>query len=247
MRPLIAGNWKMHGLTPRLGDIRSLAVALKADSPDADVLICPPFTLIERAVSAAGGIFAIGGQNCHHETSGAYTGEVSAEMLQDAGASAVIVGHSERRQQHGETDAVVSTKARAAARAGLLAIVCVGETQAQRAAGQALTACSEQIALSLPDEMTASAGVIGYEPLWAVGSGQTPTAEEITEMHGHIRHCLVARLGAAGNSMRILYGGSVKPHNARSILSLPHVGGVLVGGASLNAPDFEAIVRAVCP
>ncbi|MFS8137117.1 MAG: triose-phosphate isomerase [Thermomonas sp.] len=245
MRPLIAGNWKMNGWTRQLADVQSLADALNVQPASADVLICPPFTLIERAVSAAAGIVAIGGQNCHHEASGAFTGEVSAAMLRDAGASAVIVGHSERRYKNGESNAVVAAKASAALRAGLLAIVCVGETRAQRAAGQALTICGEQIAHSVPDEMSASVGAIGYEPLWAIGSGHTPTAEEITEMHAHIRQCLMAQLGTSGQLIRILYGGSVTSHNAHSILSLPLVGGALVGGASLDSSEFEAIVRAV--
>lgn len=247
MRPLIAANWKMHGLMGQLADIHSLANALTAQAAAADVLICPPLTLIERAVAAASGRITIGGQNCHHEDSGAFTGEVSATMLRDAGAAAVIVGHSERRQQFGETDAMVAAKARAAARAGLLAIICIGETQAQRAAGQALAVCARQIAQSVPDEMSALNGVIGYEPLWAVGSGRTPSDDEISDMHAHIRLCLRTQLGAAGESMRILYGGSVKPDNARRILALPQVDGVLVGGASLNASDFAAIVRAASP
>ena len=237
----------MHGLASQLADIRLVAAALTGRFAEADVLICPPLTLIDRAVAVAGGRIGIGGQNCHHDDSGAYTGEVSATMLRDAGASAVIIGHSERRQQYGETDAMVASKARAAARVGLLAIICIGETQAQRTAGQALAVCAKQISLSVPDELSALNGVIGYEPLWAVGSGRTPNNAEICDMHAHIRLCLRDRLGAAGESMRILYGGSVKPDNARSILALPQVGGALVGGASLNAANFEAIVRAASP
>ena len=166
-------------------------------------------------------------------------------MLKDAGASAVIVGHSERRQHHGETDAIVAAKAKAARRAGLLAIICIGETKSQRLDGKALSVCGDQIAGSVPDGMTASAVAIGYEPLWAIGTGHMPTSEEIAEMHAHIRQCLVARLGTEGKKVRILYGGSVKPSNARDILALPEVGGALVGGASLKAADFEAIFRAV--
>jgi len=246
-RPLIVGNWKMHGLTAQLANIQALASALKAHPAHADVLVCPPFTLIERAVRVAGDLVSIGAQNCHHETSGARTGEVSAQMLSDSGATAVIVGHSERRQQHGETSAVVAAKAHAAAGAGLLAIVCIGETQAQRAAGQALSLCSEQLAQSLPEEIAASACAIGYEPLWAIGSGQVPTSDQITEMHGHIRQCLVTRMGAGGHDVPVVYGGSVTSANARSLLALSQVGGVLVGGASLNPAEFETIVRSAAP
>jgi triosephosphate isomerase len=166
-------------------------------------------------------------------------------MLRGAGATAVIVGHSERRQHHGETDVIVAAKAQAARRAGLLAIICIGETKAQRLDGKALSVCGDQIAGSVPESMTASALAIGYEPLWAIGSGHMPTSEEIAEMHAHIRQCLVARLGTEGKDVRILYGGSVKPSNALDILSVPEVGGALVGGASLKAGDFEAIIEAV--
>jgi triosephosphate isomerase len=245
MRPLIAGNWKMNGMAPQLAEIEAMAVSVKATPPMADILICPPATLIERAARAAAGRIAIGGENCHSEIAGAFTGDVSAEMLKDAGASAVIVGHSERRQHHGETDAIVAAKAKAASRAGLLAIVCVGETRSQRLAGTALSACGGQIAASVPEDMISSAIAIGYEPLWAIGTGETPASEEIVEMHAHIRQCLSAHLGAEGKLVRILYGGSVKPINARDILALPDVGGALVGGESLKARDFEAIFRAV--
>jgi triosephosphate isomerase len=245
MRPLIAGNWKMHGLAPQLGEIEAIGASVKAAPPFADILICLPATLIARAVQTAGGRIAIGGEDCSAEVAGAFTGDISAEMLRDAGASVVIVGHSERRQQHGETDAIVAAKARAARRAGLLAIICIGETKSQRLDGKALSVCGEQIAGSVPEGMTSSATAIGYEPLWAIGTGHTPTSEEIAEVHAHIRECLVARLGAEGDKVRILYGGSVKPSNARGILALPEVGGALVGGASLKAADFEAIFRAV--
>jgi triosephosphate isomerase len=245
MRPLIAGNWKMHGTAPQLGEIEAVAASAKAMPPSADILICLPATLIERAVQTAAGSIAIGGEDCSKEIAGAFTGDVSAEMLRDAGASAVIVGHSERRRRHGETDIVVAAKAKAARRAGLLAIISIGETQAQRLAGNAFSVCGDQIAGSVPEEMTASNTAVGYEPLWAIGSGHMPTPEEIIEMHAHIRECLVVRLGAEGQKVRILYGGSVKPANARAILALPEVGGVLVGGASLKAADFDAIFRAV--
>ncbi len=245
MRPLIAGNWKMHGMAPQLGEIEAVAASVKAAPPSADVLICLPATLIARAVQTAAGRIAIGGEDCSPEIAGAFTGDLSAEMLKGAGASAVIVGHSERRRHHGETDTIVAAKAKAARRAGLFAIICIGETKPQRLAGNALSVCGDQIAGSVPESMISSGTAIGYEPLWAIGSGHMPTPEEITEVHAHIRECLAARLGMEGKKVRILYGGSVKPSNARKILALPEVGGVLVGGASLKAADFEAIFRAV--
>jgi triosephosphate isomerase len=245
MRPLIAGNWKMHGMAPQLPEIEAIAASVKATSPLADLLICVPATLIARAAQAAAGRIAIGGEDCSAEGSGAFTGDISAEMLKGAGATAVIVGHSERRQYHAETDAIVAAKAKAARHAGLLAIICIGETQSQRQNGKALSVCGDQIAGSVPDGITASAIAIGYEPLWAIGTGHMPTSEEITEMHAHIRQCLVARFGAQGNEARILYGGSVNSSNAQDILALPEVGGALVGGASLKAVDFEGIFRAV--
>jgi triosephosphate isomerase len=245
MRPLIAGNWKMHGMAPQLCEIDAVAVSVKATPPFADILICVPATLIARAAQIAASRIAIGGEDCSGEIAGAFTGDVSAEMLKDAGASAVIVGHSERRQHHAETDAIVHAKAEAARRTGLLAIICIGETKAQRLAGKALSICGTQIANSVPVDMTATDMAIGYEPLWAIGSGQVPTPAQIIEVHAHIRECLRARLGLEGQTVRILYGGSVKPSNARAILALPEVGGVLVGGASLDASDFEGIFRAV--
>jgi len=237
----------MHGLTAQLADIEALGVAMTDRPAQADVLICPPFTLIERAARAAGSLVSIGAQNCHHETSGSWTGEISARMLRDSGASAVIVGHSERRQQQGETSERVAAKANAAVAAGLLAIICIGETRAQREGGSALDACAAQLALSVPKDIRAGAFAVGYEPLWAIGSGQVPTADQITEMHRHIRQCLINRLGTSGNAVRIVYGGSVTPANARSVLALSDVGGVLVGGASLEPEEFEAIVRAAAP
>jgi triosephosphate isomerase len=243
MRPLIAGNWKMHGLAEQLREIELIGAAVNATAPPADVLICPPATLLARAAQTAAGRIAVGGQDCHWAIAGPFTGEVSAEMLGDAGASAVIVGHSERRQHHGETDAMVAAKANAARRAGLLAIIAVGETDQQRKEGGALSAVGAQIAGSVPQDIVAVA--IAYEPLWAIGSGRTPTQSEIAEMHAHIRQCVVARLGASGRSVRILYGGSVNASNAREILSLPEVGGALVGGASLKADDFEGILNAI--
>ena len=245
MRSLIVGNWKMHGLAARLAEIEALAAALKAQPADVDIVICPPFTLIERSTRAAAGMLAIGGQDCHPQPSGACTGDVSAEMLGDAGALAVIVGHSERRQQHGDTDSIVAAKAAAGRRAGLMTIICIGESGVQRDAGEALRACSAQLAGSLPPGLSALTCAIGYEPLWAIGTNLTPTTEQIVEMHAHIRRCLVTQLGAEGQAMRILYGGSVKADNARAILALPQVGGALIGGASLKDAEFESIVRSV--
>jgi triosephosphate isomerase len=242
MRPLIAGNWKMHGLKADLGEIETIALAVAGLSLDLDILVCPPATLIAQAAGIASGRVAIGGQDCHADISGHHTGDISAEMLRDAGASAVITGHSERRGDHGETDSLVLAKASAARRAGLLAIVCVGESEAQRARGDAHAICGAQVAASVPAGMTETELAIGYEPLWAIGSGRVPTSEEIARMHSHIRECLVARLGAPGKSVRILYGGSVNPADAREILALPGVGGALVGGASLKAKDFVAIL-----
>jgi len=230
MRPLIAGNWKMHGMAPQLAEIAAIAASVKASPPFADILICLPATLIAGAVQTAAGAIAIGGEDCSEEASGAFTGDISAEMLKAAGATAVIVGHSERRQHHAETDAIVAAKAKAARRAGLLAIICIGETQSQRQNGQALSACGDQIAGSVPGNMTASATAIGYEPLWAIGSGHLPTSGEIAEMHAHIRQCLLARLGGQGKEVRILYGGPVNPSNAHDILAVPEVGGAMVGG-----------------
>ncbi|WP_234730408.1 triose-phosphate isomerase [Acidocella facilis] len=244
MRPLIAGNWKMNGLVRQLGEIEEIARSVTLTPVLAEILLCLPATLIARAAHLAAGHISIGGENCHSEIAGAFTGDISAEMLKDAGASAVIVGHSERRRHHCETDAGVAAKATAAYRAGLLAIICIGETKSQRADGEAQNVCGRQIAGSVPKGMTASTMAIGYEPLWAIGTGKVPSLEEIAEMHSYIRQCLTAQLGASGQTVRILYGGSVKPSNAREILALPDVGGALVGGASLKAKDFEAVIRA---
>jgi triosephosphate isomerase (TIM) len=195
MRPLIAGNWKMNGLAQQLVEIEAIAASVKATPPFADILICPPSTLIARAVQTAAGRIVIGGQDCHSEIAGPITGSISAEMLKDAGASAVIVGHSERRQHHGETDAMVAAKAKAAWRAGILAIICIGETESQRLDGRALSVCCDQIAGSVPEDMTLITNAIAYEPLWAIGTGRTATPGEIAEMHAHIRQCMVVRFG----------------------------------------------------
>ena len=219
MRHLIAGNWKMNGLSASLPEIELVADAAFKSPPDVDILICPPATLLARAAGAAAARIAIGGQDCHAEPFGAYTGETSAEMLRDAGATAVIVGHSERRQYNGETNAQVAAKARAAWRAGLLAIVCVGKSEAERDAGRARDVVAGQIAVSVPDGATGDTTVVAYEPVWAIGTGRTPTIADITDMHAAIRARLVDRLGDAGRGLRILYGGSVKPGNAAEILA----------------------------
>jgi len=244
MRSLIAGNWKMHGLGAALSEIEALRDALAKNIPHADVLVCPPASLISRAAQAAKRTVPIGAQDCHPEVSGAFTGDISAEMLKDAGASAIIVGHSERRQYHGETDAIVAAKARATWRAGVTAIICVGETESERMDGDALRVVARQIDGGVPEGVTPSNTAVAYEPVWAIGTGKTPTSAEIVEMHAHIRKTLAARLGQAANGVRILYGGSVKPSNAAEILKLENVNGALVGGASLNAVDFLAIIEA---
>ena len=244
MRPLIAGNWKMHGTAAALGEVLSIAQGVADEAPDCDVLVCPPFTLIARAAAAADGRVAIGAQDCHKEPEGAFTGDVSAEMLRDAGASAVIVGHSERRRYHGETDLDVAMKTSAAWRVGLLAILCVGETGQEHDQGLATDVVARQLDGSLPLGANPVTTAIAYEPVWAIGSGRTPSAAQIGEMHSFIRRRLADRLGGDGEGLRILYGGSVKPANAASILSLPNVNGALVGGASLIAREFLPIIRA---
>ncbi len=244
MRQLIAGNWKMNGTSASLAEIEAVARVMTDSPPVCDVLICPPATLIVRAVSAAKGRVAIGAQDCHAEISGAFTGNISAEMLKDAGAGAVIVGHSERRQYYGETNAQVAAKAKAAWRAGLTAIICIGETEGERLDGHALHVCSKQLGESVPQGMSAQNTAIAYEPVWAIGTGRTPTNDEIAQVHAHIRDDLKQCFGAEGEKVRILYGGSVKPSNAKEILALDNVGGSLVGGASLKAVDFSAIFNA---
>jgi len=242
-RKLAAGNWKMHGLSSSLAELDALVAETPA--PGCDVLIAPPATLLApMAARAAGGPVALGGQDCHWAESGAHTGDVSAEMLADAGATAVILGHSERRADHGETDAIVRKKTEAAWRAGLLAIVCVGETEAERDGGRARAVVEGQLAGSLPDGAAAANTVVAYEPVWAIGTGRTATPDDIAEMHGAIRAALSARFGDEAAGMRLLYGGSVKPGNAPQIFATPDVDGGLVGGASLKAKDFAAIVAA---
>ena len=243
IRPLIAGNWKMNGLKASLGEFEAMLAGSAAASVKADLLVCPPATLISTFAGQARGATAlsIGAQDCHPKASGAHTGDISAEMLADAGARAIIVGHSERRTDHGESDALVREKAEAAWRAGLLAIVCIGETQHQRDAGQALDICRGQLELSLPEGARADNLVVAYEPVWAIGTGRTPTTDDVAEVHAAIREVLVSRFGDEGRKMRILYGGSVKPSNARELMAVANVNGALVGGASLKAADFLAI------
>jgi triosephosphate isomerase (TIM) len=242
-RPLIAGNWKMNGLGAELDQARATAAGLAGVS--ARVALCPPATLVERMARAlAGTAVAVGGQDCDARASGAYTGDVSAEMLADAGASLVILGHSERRAGHGETDAAVAEKVKAALRAGLEPIVCVGETLEQRQAGEALSVVTGQVKGSLPAELAGKAFSVAYEPVWAIGTGLTPTTPEIEEVHQAIRAALTESFGPAGTGVAILYGGSVKPGNAAEILRAAEVGGALVGGASLKAEDFLGIIRA---
>ena len=246
VRPLVAGNWKMNGVRAMLGELAATRAGVeRGEAGVAEVVVCPPATLIAPAVAAlAGSGVGIGGQDCHEKPSGPCTGDISAEMLKDAGCSYVIVGHSERRADHSESDATVKAKAAAALRAGLTAIVCVGETRAERDAGEALTVVSGQVRGSLPEGATPENLVIAYEPVWAIGTGLTPTADDVAEMHKAIRMLLKELLGEAGARVRILYGGSVKPANARELLGLPNVDGALVGGASLKAADFLAIAGA---
>jgi triosephosphate isomerase len=240
--PLVAGNWKMNGLRRSASELDRI-IAGARDLPNwIDLMVCPPVTLLaEFAAQARGSAVAIGAQDCHAEPSGAFTGDISAEMLKDAGASAVIVGHSERRSLHRETDADVRAKARAAGRAGLLAIVCVGETRAERDAGDALAIVGSQLDGSLPEDATAASLVVAYEPVWAIGTGLTPTVGDVAEMHGFIRQRLTERFAAPAQGIRILYGGSVKPSNAHELMRVADVDGALVGGASLKAEEFLAI------
>jgi triosephosphate isomerase len=243
--PLVAGNWKMNGLLADLSELRKMkAGAAKASGFTCDFLICPPATLIARfAVAAGKGPIGIGAQDCHALPGGAHTGDLSALQLKDAGATAVIVGHSERRQDHGESDAMVLAKAEAAALAGLSVIICVGETLAEREAGKTEAVVTRQIKGSVPDGAKPARTIIAYEPVWAIGTGKTPSPAEVAAVHGLIRGLLVARFGPKGAGIRILYGGSVKPDNAALLLGARDVNGALVGGASLKAADFLAIAK----
>jgi triosephosphate isomerase len=242
LRPLVAGNWKMHGLTASAGELERIIAGSTA--LNTDLMICPPATLIANfAAAARGSAVTIGAQDCHADAAGAHTGDISAEMLIDAGAVAVIVGHSERRADHHETDAQVRAKAMAAHRVGLTAIVCIGESRAEREKGWALDVIDRQLDGSLPSDATAANLVVAYEPVWAIGTGLTPTPADVTEVHALVRKQLATRYGQAGTRMRILYGGSVKPENAAELLSVADVNGALVGGASLKAADFLAIAK----
>ena len=239
-RKLVAGNWKMNGLAASAAMLDELAAA--HPTPACDILICPPATLVARL---AGGPVPIGGQDCHWAPSGAHTGDIAAEMLADAGATAVILGHSERRADHGETNVTVAKKVHAAWRAGLVAIVCVGETEAERDANATLDVVGRQLAASVPDGATVANLAIAYEPVWAIGTGRTPTLAEIAQVHDFLRAALSDRFGAeTGAGIRLLYGGSVKPGNAAEIFTVANVDGALVGGASLTATDFGGIVAA---
>jgi triosephosphate isomerase len=241
-RPLVAGNWKMNGLRRSAAEFAKIAAGAAALAGKADLMVCPPATLLTAFAEAAkGSAVAVGGQDCHAEPAGAFTGDIAAEMLADAGAVAVIVGHSERRTCHHETDDEVRAKALAAWRAALSAIVCIGETRAEREHGQTLDVLGRQLDGSLPDGATPTNLVVAYEPVWAIGTGLTPTAADVAQAHAFIRQRLVARYGAAAEAIRILYGGSVKASNARELMAVANVDGALVGGASLQADEFLAI------
>jgi triosephosphate isomerase len=247
LRFLVAGNWKMNGLTASLSEARRVEARLAeaAFARDVDVMICPPATLVAPlAGQAAGSRLQVGAQDCHWAARGAHTGDIAAEMLKDAGAQAVILGHSERRADHGESSSDVRRKVAAAHRAGLAAIVCLGETAGERKAGLTLAVVERQLGASLPEAATAADTVIAYEPVWAIGTGLTPSTGDVAEVHGFLREALVRGFGPEGTAMRILYGGSVKPDNARELMAVPNVNGALVGGASLKADDFLAIVAA---
>ncbi|MBV8106948.1 MAG: triose-phosphate isomerase [Hyphomicrobiales bacterium] len=246
VRPFVAGNWKMNGLSGSLVEIEALRRAADAgEAGVAELVVCPPATLLAQAAwKIKGGKLGLGAQDCHPEASGAFTGDISAPMLKDAGAAYVIVGHSERRTLHHETDALVRAKAEAALRAGLTAIVCVGETRAERETGEAIAVVTRQLKGSLPPGGAPETVVVAYEPVWAIGTGLTPTAIDVAEMHGAIRALLDDIYGDSGAKIRILYGGSVKPANAKELLGIDNVDGALVGGASLQATDFLAIAAA---
>jgi triosephosphate isomerase (TIM) len=248
IRPLIAGNWKMNGLKASAAEFDAMLAGAAGLAARADLLICPPATLVagfaERARASTA--LSVGAQDCHPKTSGAHTGDISAEMLADAGARAIIVGHSERRADYGETDALVRQKAEAVWRAGLTALVCIGETRKQRDSGKTLEICGTQLLGSLPDGSTAANLVVAYEPVWAIGTGLTPTVKDVEQVHRFIRQSLTLRFADEGSRIRILYGGSVKPSNAGELMAVADVNGALVGGASLKAADFLAIATG-CP
>jgi triosephosphate isomerase (TIM) len=245
VRPLVAGNWKMNGTRAALDEIKMMAAGVQSLKADIATLICPPATLLYVATAlATDSPLEIGAQDCHQKASGAHTGDISAEMIADCFGTHVILGHSERRADHQETDALVRAKAEAAHAAELVAIVCIGETEAERKAGQTLDILKTQLAGSLPDNATADNTVIAYEPVWAIGTGLTPSVDDVVEAHAFMRAELVARFGGQGAKMRILYGGSVKPANAVELMGVENVDGALVGGASLKSADFLAICKA---
>ncbi|ASY62736.1 Triosephosphate isomerase [Sinorhizobium sojae CCBAU 05684] len=246
IRPLVAGNWKMNGTRQSLDQIKAIAEGVKGElAAKVETLICPPATLLYVATALCeDSPLAIGAQDCHHKQSGAHTGDISAEMIADCFGTHVIIGHSERRTDHAESDALVKAKTEAAYAAELVAIVCIGETEVERKSGKTLDVLKRQLAESLPDAATAANTVIAYEPVWAIGTGLTPTAADVEEAHAFMRRELVARFGAAGGKMRILYGGSVKPSNAKELMGVANVDGALIGGASLKAEDFLAIYGA---
>lgn len=245
-RKLIAGNWKMNGLTASLEELRAMRDAVAGGHlSHVDLLICPPATLVAAAAQTVGDAFPVGGQDCHERQEGAFTGNISAAMLVDAGATHVIVGHSERRTLHGETDDIVRAKAEAAHAAGLTAVICIGETESERETGQTLDVLGRQLAGSVPDGATADTVIVAYEPVWAIGTGRTPTVDDVAEAHGFMRARLAERFGDAGRAMRLLYGGSVKPGNCATLLAVDNVDGALVGGASLKSADIVAICDGV--
>lgn len=246
IKPLVAGNWKMNGSKTSLQELTAMGAGYDSSlQSKIDMMICPPATLVLTAAHVAlGSGIAIGGEDCHANASGAHTGDISAEMLKDAGATAVIVGHSERRTDHGESNETVKAKAGAGLRAGLLTIVCIGETEAERKSGETLAVLKDQLDDSMPDNSVAYEVVVAYEPVWAIGTGLVPSADDVKEAHAFIRENLSAKFGEEGAKMRVLYGGSVKPSNAVELMGIANVDGALVGGASLKAEDFLGICTA---
>ncbi|MTI15714.1 triose-phosphate isomerase [Rhodobacteraceae bacterium RKSG542] len=242
-RPLVAGNWKMNGNPQSVEEFRKMAEGYTPElAAKVELLICPPAVFLAQLANENS--ISVGAQNCHSAVSGAHTGDISAEMIKSVGGTAVIVGHSERREGYGETDADVAAKAEAAWRAGITAVVCIGESLEQREAGETIAVVTEQITKSLPDATTSENTVVAYEPIWAIGTGKTPTAQDVADVHKALRDSLVERFGEDGSKIRLLYGGSVKPSNADELLNLANVNGALVGGASLKADDFLGIAGA---
>ncbi len=243
-KALVAGNWKMNGLTASIDQINRLNDLISQNGANCDVLICPPYTLINAFSKLATDHLSIGAQDCHFNISGAHTGDISAAMIKDLDARYVIVGHSERRADHAEDNETVKAKAEAAQSIGLNAIICVGETEKQRDAGQALEVVTSQVKASIPDQSVVENTLIAYEPVWAIGTGRTPTESDVEEIHNAIRQVLNGRFGENASQIKILYGGSVKASNAHALMSVPNVNGALVGGASLKADDFYGIISA---